>query len=207
MRSTLKFEPELKPAPPAVRRRRLPAAVAVAFVTALLLLIVPRHVSTQTAASQTPTTPLPSRILYRQLFKHVLFLDKQADYADQHGRDGNSLRNYYQRRANLTPSEAAALKQIAKKTDDDVRKIDDQIKAEIIRYRALLPAGKGSKSTRPVPPDLSPLQRQKDRAVLAQAAALQALLGDQRFQDFDAFARRELTPHIKVTNTQTGQGH
>jgi hypothetical protein len=185
-------------------------ACAGLFVLPLLaiVLLAPHRGLTQSAPAPVPTKPLPSRILYRQLFKHVLFLENQADYADQHGRNGNALRSYYQQRGKLTPAEAAALKRIAKQAEDDIKKIDGKIKAEIIQYRSVVPAAKPhSKSTVPPPPDLIPLQREKDSAVLAQAAALQAVLGKQKFQDFDAFARRELTPHVKVTNTPTTPGH
>jgi hypothetical protein len=51
------------------------------------------------------------------MFKHVIFLDHQADLADQSGKDGGPLRNFYQIRANLSPAEAAALKKIARDTE------------------------------------------------------------------------------------------
>ena len=41
---------------------------------------------------------VPPRVVYEQFFRHVMFLEKQADALDQKGKDGSHLRNFYQNR-------------------------------------------------------------------------------------------------------------
>jgi hypothetical protein len=50
-------------------------------------------------------------VVYGQVFKHVVFLDDQANLADQQGQSGNAMRNYYQTRAGLSATETALLAQ------------------------------------------------------------------------------------------------
>jgi len=152
-------------------------------------------------ASGSTTSPLPPRVVYAQLFRHILFLDKQADLADQRGLSGDALRSFYQTQSNLTLAEATALKTIAANTVAAAKGFDDQATAIIQQIRAQFPGGKlPSKNALPPPPaQLQVLQDAKDKLILDQVAALQAAFGPDRFKQFDTFVQREFTPHLTVT--------
>ena len=183
----------------------------------LLLLLLPVSAISQAptaaplgalAAPSIASKPLPPRVVYGQLFKHVLFLERQADLANQRGLNGNDLRNFYQERGRLSASEAAALKQIAADAVAQAQAIDDRIQVVITSFRAQFPGGRLPPNTAlpPPPPELSDLQRQKDSVMLTKAAALRTTFGEERFQIFDAFVQREFAPHITVTTALPSRG-
>lgn len=165
--------------------------------TVLLLGILAADAMSQTTAK---TTPIPTRIIYWQMFKHVNFLEQQADIVTQSGKDGSQLRNFYQNHAQLTATETALLKQTASSTAAAIQAIDQQIHAIALKYRAqnagITPSTK--KKLPPPPPELKTLQTQRDNAVLSQVVALQAGLGPTRSQQFDAYVQTCFGPHILV---------
>jgi hypothetical protein len=167
----------------------------------LLLLAVPHRTRSQSA---TPTAQtLAPRILYTQVFKHIVFLDYQADQADLKGQDGNKLRNYYQARVGLTATEAALLKSTAHDAVTAVRAIDQQINTEVVIFRQQFSLGRPANAPLPqVPPELLALQTAKDNAILSQVAALQTGFGAGRFQILDKYVRAAIAPHIAVTNVK-----
>ncbi|HEY7336541.1 MAG TPA: hypothetical protein VH639_16735 [Bryobacteraceae bacterium] len=150
------------------------------------------------ARAQGVVSAVPPRVLYRQVFKHILFLEHQADLADQRGQNGSPLRNFYQNHANLTAAEAAALKQIARNAEQFTDGIDAQIHSEAVNFRAQFPVGRlSSGAALPAPPArLKQLQSQRDNGILSQVAAIQSLLGPARFQKFDQFVQATFAPHI-----------
>jgi hypothetical protein len=166
----------------------------------ILFLLVAWSVRPQasTPAAATPQ-PLPQRIVYRQLFKNVVFLDQQADLADQGGKDGSPYRNFYQSHASLTSAEAAALKQAANNASTAVQAVETEIQTQIKLLRPQLAGVKPSPQHPLVtPPILKTLQAQKDAAILNQVAELQAAMGANRFQQFDSTIQALLAPHITV---------
>jgi hypothetical protein len=144
--------------------------------------------------------PLPQRVVYWQLFRHILFLEHQADLADQRGLDGSQLRNFYQVHANLTAAEATLMKQYAQGTTTAVQAVDVQIQAAVARFRAQFPGGKlpSHSALPPPPPELQTLQDQRDNLVLSNVAGLQSALGAGRFQNFDAYVQTSFAPHISI---------
>lgn len=171
----------------------LPAA---AFCQATAQAIPPATPSAHSAAAQ----PVPQHVIYGQLFRHVLFLEKQADLADQRGLNGNDLRNFYQEHGRLSTAEAAALKQIARNAIDQTNAIDERIQAVILTAHAQYPGGRLPPNTLPPPPpqELYDLQNQKDNVMLTHTASLRAAMGEERFQAFDAYIQRDFAPHITI---------
>jgi hypothetical protein len=147
------------------------------------------------------------RVVYRQFFKHVMFLEHQADLADKSGKDGSPLRNFHQNRARLTASETALMKQVAQDNINAVDAVDGEISAEIKKFRDQYPGGKLAPNTPlPQPPaKLHDLQTQRDNIILAHLATLQAGFGSARFQALDAYVQNEFTPHIKVDKVDPGR--
>lgn len=167
----------------------------------LLSLIWPHRThSQQTTAAQA----IPQRVVYGQAFKHVVFLDDQADILDQQGGKGNALRKYYQSRAGLTDAETALLKSTAHNTVTAIAAVDQQIQTAVAEYRAQLPHDKWKPGAAlpALPAGLQTLQTQKDNLVLNAIAAIQSGYGAARFQNLDAFVQSELAPHITLTTAK-----
>jgi len=139
------------------------------------------------------------------VFQHLVFLDYQADLADQHGRNGNALRNYYQTHATLTPSEAALLKSTAHNAVTSIAAIDHQIAAAVAVFRAQFAGGKWPKSKPlPAPPaELQSLQAAKDNIILGHLSTIQSGFGASRFQHLDSFVQATIAPHITLTTAPT----
>jgi hypothetical protein len=179
------------------------ASRAILLLLFLLALAMPHRTHSQTAATPATGTlqPLPQRILYAQVFKQIVFLDYQADLADQRGHDGSKFRNYYQLRAGLTPAEADILKAAAHDALTAVRAVDQQINTVVVIYRQQFPNGKWSAKTPPppAPPELRTLQTAKNNIILKHVAALQTGFGAARFQHLDAYVQSAVAPHITVT--------
>jgi hypothetical protein len=173
------------------------------LVVVVGFLVAPRHTRSQTAAPKAGATPAPvsQSILYGQVFKHVAFLDNQADLVDQRGGNGAELRNYYQVHATLAATEAALLKSTSHDAVTAVQAVDQQIKAVIVSYRAQFRNGKWPRNTPlpPPPPELKTLQATKDNIIQGHLTALQAGFGSDRFQHFDGFVQTAIAPHITVT--------
>jgi len=163
------------------------------------------------AQSPTPTggtvfsvRPAPTSTVYAQLFRHVLFLERQANLADQQGQNGQALRDFYQNRAHLTSAEAAALKQIASDTQTAMDAVNQQIHDMVQQFRASVPGGVlTSKDAMPAPPPaLQGLQDKKNAIASTQLAALQTALGVDRFQKLDNYVQKEFAPHVFVSKVQ-----
>jgi hypothetical protein len=188
------------------RHNRPPRSRFKAYLTLLPILILTLAVShrtrSQTTAPTAPTTPaIPPRIVYKQVFQHLVFLDYQANVADQHGQNGNLYRNYYQTHASLTPAEATLLKSTAHDAVIAVAAVDKQIQAEVAIYRSQFPGGKRPKGKPwpPLPPQLHTLQVAKDNVIFSHIATLQTGFGASRFQNLDTFVQAEIAPHITLT--------
>jgi hypothetical protein len=186
-----------------LRGSRLKTCLTMLPITVLLLLAVSHRTRSQTAAPTTATPAIPRRVIYKQAFQHLVFLDYQANIADQHGQNGNALRNYYQTHAGLTPTEAALLKSTAHDAVTAVAAVEKQIQAEVALYRAQIPGGKWPKGKPlpPIPPQLHTLQVTKDNVILSHIASLQTGFGATRFQILDTFVQATITPHITLSTT------
>jgi hypothetical protein len=180
------------------------------FPLLILFLLVAWSVRPQASkpAGAPAATPLPTQVVYWQLFRHVNYLEGQAESAAQRGQDGSALRNFYQVSAGLTTSEATLLKQTASATATDVQAVDSQIQAVVSQFRAQLPRidPSGKTAMPSPPPQLRTLQAQKDSAILARVSSLQAGFGATRFQQFDTYVQTSFAPHVTMTTaTMVGQ--
>lgn len=174
------------------------------LLLAVFLAAVPRHTRSQTAAPSGGTPAIPQRVVYGQVFKHVVFLDVQANLADQKGNNGNLLRNYYQAKGGLTAAEAALLKSTAHSTVAALQAIDQQIQTAVVMYRARFSNRKWDpKNVPPLPPELQTLQTQKDNLILNGLGALQTGFGATRFQVLDTFVQNDIAPHVSLLTTKS----
>ena len=171
-------------------------------VLVLVAILAPRGTRSQTSgpANGATSKPIPQRIVYRQVFRHVVFLDQQAGLAVQNHQDSSQFSNFYQAKAGLTATETALLKATAHDAATAIQAIDQQIQAVVVTYRAQLPSNRlPSKGDLPaLPPELKTLQAAKDQAVLDHVTSLQTGFGTDRFQHFDSWVQSAITPHITV---------
>ena len=182
--------------------RRIGSIRAGALI-ALSLLLFPHSPCGAQAPDAAPVpaaTPAPARVVYWELFKHVMFLEKQADLADTSGEDGWELRHFYQIHVDLSLGEEGILKQIARAATTQVAAIDAQAREIVMQFQAQYPGGRLPKGVAiPKPPAiLGPLQKQRDQTILDQEAQFRSLLGDERFQQFDAYVQKNFAPHVTV---------
>jgi len=173
------------------------------YVLPLLLLvamIAPHGTRPQAAAPAAQPAAPPPRVVYKQVFQHLVFLDYQANIADQHGQNGNALRNYYQTHATLTAPEAALLKSTAHDAVAALKPIDQQIQTEVTIFRSQFAGGKWprGKPLPPPPPVLHTLQAAKDKVILDHLATIQNGFGTARFQHLDSFVQAAIAPHITL---------
>jgi len=169
-----------------------------------LMLVWPHRTRSQTPTTGTAAQTLPQRVVYGEAFKHIVFLDDQANLADQQGQSGNAMRNYYQTRAGLSAAETALLKSTAHSTVTALLAVDQQIQAAVATYRAQIPNGKWPAKTPlpPLPAELQTLQTQKDNLILNGLAAIQAGYAAASFQNLDSFAQNDIAPHIALSVKQ-----
>ena len=146
--------------------------------------------ATATQGSAAPTKPVPPRVLYRLFFRHVIFVERQADRAEKRGENADKLRRYFEISAGLTPEEAAALKEIARDCDTAVRETDEKARLIIAQFHAQYPPGKvSSNDVPPPPPELEALQEEKDSLVLKHRDTLKTSLGEERFRLLDGYVQ------------------
>jgi hypothetical protein len=185
----------------ALKSRRNARAYLVLLLLFVVSLALPHRSRSQTATTTAAATQaLPQQIVYKQVFRTVVFLDTQADLDDQRGGNGTALRNYYQSKAVLTATETALLKSTAHSTVTAISAIDQQIQAAVIAYRGQLQGRAFNGALPPLPPELQSLQTQKDNLVLNAVATIQAAFGSTRFQNLDTFVQTYVVPHITVTS-------
>ncbi len=167
-----------------------------------VFLATPRRTNSQTSTASAALSP---RVVYGQVFKHIVLLDALADKADQQGQNGSVLRSYYQTKAGLTSAEAALVKNTAHATVTSVAAIDTQIRAAVALFRAQNGSAHWSRKNPPppAPASLLALQAQKDAAIQGGLAALQSGLGAARFLALDKFVQTDVQPHITVSTATT----
>jgi len=147
-----------------------------------------------------PQAPVaPEHVVYGLLFREVVTFKRLAREKELKGQDGAFLRGHHRGRLRLNDASDEALARIADETERDVRKLDGQARKIIERERARHPEGKLKEGEAlPVPPEeLGALQRQRDARVLKGRDDLRAALGEEEFNRFDEFVRRDVTSKMR----------
>jgi hypothetical protein len=160
------------------------------------------HASLAVAAS--PQSPkdapeIPQYAVYRQLFRHFVFLKEKAAEKEGRGEDGSSLRAFYKRKAHLDDKQTEALDRIATETDDAVTKLDEKAKKITDKIRAQYPDGKLPRGQQPppFPEELKAMQKQRNETILRGRGRLREALGAQEFQRFDEYVQQNVASRMK----------
>ncbi len=140
----------------------------------------------------------PKIVVYRQLFKHMEYLENKAKQVDLARADASPLRNYYKTIARLSDWEDYRLKEIAASTNAAVDALDQKAKVLIDAIRARHPDGKlatGEKLPE-APKELADMQTARNQLLQKAIEQVHAAFGDKRYQEFDTFVETKVSPKV-----------
>ena len=142
---------------------------------------------------------LPEHVLYGQMFRHVVELEKQADAVEKRGEDGAKYRLRYQQSAALSDRQDTQLKTIAQECMERVAEQDLRAR-DVIRAARAQAGGRelapGQTPPRP-PAELAELQEERNALILEARDRLHGAFGQEEFKRFDTFLREKLGPRIR----------
>jgi hypothetical protein len=162
------------------------------------------HASLAASAPQSPQAApeIPQYAVYRELFRHFVFLKEKAAEKEKRGEDGSAFRGFYKRKARLDEKQMAALDLIAGETDDAVTKLDQKAKKITDKIRAQYPDGKLPRGQQPpaFPEELKAMQKQRNETILRGRDRLREALGEQEFRRFDEYVQQNVASRMKPVN-------
>jgi hypothetical protein len=152
---------------------------------------------------------IPDFEIYRMMFHHHVSMKQKADELEKQGKDGNFLREFYKRKAQLTDQEARNFDDIASDCERLVAQQD--AKAKAIRDAALAANGNGKLEKGSTPPDHGPELRalwDERNAIITRAKyALQASFGDSEFTRFENYVKQDVVPRLSPYHRVTHDRH
>ena len=142
---------------------------------------------------------VPEHVIYGQIFRHIKELRKTAEEEERQGRDGAHLRTLYQRMAQLSPPQAAALDEIATETNAQLDELTNRAQQIIREIRGQHPEGRLAPGEQPpVPPaELQQLSAQRRELLLQAREQLRTAYGEEEFQRFSQFVQQRVRPGIR----------
>jgi len=148
--------------------------------------------------AKAPADIIPDHVAYRFVFHQIVSLEKQAQEAENQGKDGQSLRTLFQRRAGLNDEQARVLLEIASDCENETRAQDAKAKIIIDAFKAQYPGGEVPKgqTVAPPPAELQTMQAERNAMILRSRERLHVMFGDDAFQKFDEFVRTHAKQNI-----------
>lgn len=172
----------------------------------------------QTPTAPSPATTLgtkespspsqaPEQVIYRQFFRHLVGLKKQAEEMESHGKNGKAFRNHYKDKIGLKDNEASLLDEIATECERETAKVDEQAQRLIQAARARTKNGRAAsiEEIPPPPPELKKLQQRRDMIVMRGRYRLFTELGAYGFQQIDDFLKLNFAPDVRPAAVQPKQ--
>lgn len=170
---------------------------------------VPQSTASATVGTKESPSPsqAPEHIVYRQFFRHLVALKKQADEIESHGKNGKALRTHYKDKIGLKDKEASLLDEIATECERETAKIDERAQRIIQAARARFPNGRAAsiEEIPPPPPELKKLQRHRDMVVMRARHRLVTQLGAYGFQQIDDFLKLNFARDVQPAAVQPKQ--
>lgn len=153
------------------------------------------------AQEQPKRTSAPTQVVYSALFHHVVAVKEQAEAEERQGKDARSLRSLFRERADLSEVQAHLLNVIAADCVREVAAQDARAQAVISEFRLRYPLGKLAPGVKlpPPPPELKPMQQEREAIVLHARDRLRLSLGEDEFQRFEGFVTRRVASGIEST--------
>jgi hypothetical protein len=166
----------------------------------------------QGPATAHPATPqedagIPEHVIYGLLFREVEAFKRKADDLERHGQDGTPLRSYHKNKAGLDAHEKDVLERVAAGCQRDVAVLDKRAKEIVDAEKSRHPFGRlrRGEALPPPPDELKALEVRRAETILRARDQLRAEMGENKFQRFQDFVRRDAAEKIKpVTNNPHG---
>lgn len=168
--------------------------------------------STQTNPSNLPvqndiSPEIPVEVVYDHIFSHIDFLNNKATEEERNNLSGTMLRNRYKDEAKLDERQARSLDRIAYQTNQELKKIDQQVELIVKKVRANYPQGRVPQGQKPpLPPqELLDLDTQRTNLLLQAINNLRAEFGEAEFTRFTEFVNQKIRPKISIINKKKRQ--
>ena len=146
--------------------------------------------------------PLPREVMYRILFREVAAYQAEADRLAALSKPNAFVRDYHQTLFQLSPANAARLKQVALPCAQQIQALDQQaetiLKAVKSKYKGV-PRGSPDAMVPPPPQELMDLEAQRTAVVLAAANSLTTAFGPGQFVYFESLVRRHVGAGFKAS--------
>jgi AraC-like DNA-binding protein len=175
---------------------RLLRAVILLIITVPVLALAQEPISTGISSTKSaPVIPKHpwergDQYLYGKFFALVNRVDADADEADRAGMSSQYLRNYFQTKAALAPTQVILLNQTARDLAAQLAQYDSKT-AELRQQRHVLVQKKrmNGEPIPPVPAQILGPQAGRDALVLQARDRLRLNLGDSEFARLDTYVR------------------
>lgn len=180
-------------------------AIIVLCAIALVIGTLPFVMRAQTSQSIVrksapgPEPAVPEYVIYGALFHHVVDVQQQAGEAEGRGEDASSLRLKFQRKADLTQTQALLLNIIESDCVREVAGQDAKAKVVIDAFKAQHPSGKikAGEKLPPPPSELIPMQEERNAIILRARDRLRVAFGDEAFERFNHFVATRVASGIR----------
>lgn len=169
------------------------SAVVLVGLLAVGMMATTKPIPPRQAASPPDSRP-PEQVVYSAFFHFVVDLQKEAADLESEGKKSDTLRSYIQTQSGLNDEEARKLNEIAVACVEHVSQQDARALIVIQKFQTQFPGGKVPAGMKlpPPPPELTELQQERDRIILAAKSQLAAELGDASFDKVARFAERRI---------------
>ncbi|HZQ92318.1 MAG TPA: hypothetical protein VFA60_11035 [Terriglobales bacterium] len=165
------------------------------YVCAATILSLAATCLAQTPAQSNTPPPVPDHAAYARIFHEIAVLKGIADEAQKKGDDRSNLRSIVRKEARLSESEGAVLERIALQCEADLAALDARAQVIINKYLERYPYGivNSSIPMAPPPPELKPMQTERNNLVLLARDRLRNELGEDSFAKFDRYVKKDVT--------------
>lgn len=143
--------------------------------------------------------PIPTDIIYGQIFRHIEELERKAEAEEHEGKDGRKIRDFDKDKARLTESQARTLDRIARETNVALKQIDARARALIAETRAKTPNRRleFGDVIPPPPAELGELAGRRRELILKSVEDLRREFGEAEFLKFTIFVDTDVRPGIR----------
>src|SRR5262245_14443711 len=149
------------------------------------------------AAAESQGQRVPTAVIYKHLFHHVLALKKKTDESGT-----NQFRAYFGRKAGLRPDQISIVETVASAYDEEEQSINTRARSIIMAFRAQFPGGRipRGQTPPPAPAELTSLRQERDQVILHARERLRNQLGDLEFARFDDFVKTHMAPNVQLVS-------
>jgi len=142
---------------------------------------------------------IPDHVIYESFFRRLVYLDAQATKLEQHGQNGDRLRNLLINKVGIDLESGDYLREMAQATLNRVAELDriafEIIKQERAKYTNAIAEYQGRPKT---PPILKALQQERDAVFKDAIDMVKSHLGDSYFAYLDERLKQALAGEIEI---------